>query len=217
MIGGINLDASTPISNQIGLARKQDILKIPGDPYLNESQQMSINELIATATQSVFTVTDTTETISSEYPQYGIGHDGESGDKSYDEHHGLSTGAVAGIAVGSAVFALVAVGLLWLLLKTRSLKKRLDEQQAAQNRPDPGMQSPMAGYGQPWPSYQSRQMSQLPPYSGGVDMYKPPDSEGYPGSDVPSRHMSPHQQGSPYMMQGQQFMGFAPGDGTQNR
>ena len=121
---------------------------------------------------------------------------------------------MAGIAVGSAVVALAAVGLIWLMLRTRSLKKRLDEQQAAQSRPDPNMQSPMAAYGQPWPSHQSRQMSQLPPYKthdAAGDIYKPVDSEGYAVSDVPSRQMSPHQQGSPYDMQGQQFMGFPAG------
>ena len=215
MVGGINLNASTPLSNQIGLARLQDFRKVPGDTPPSEAQQASLGRLAASSTTAPFTVTTAVETMTSEYPQYGTNGDG--GDESYDEHHGLSTGAVAGIAVGSAVVAVAAVGLLWLLLRTRSLKKKLDEQRAAQNQPGPGAQNPMGAYGQPWPSHQSRQTSQLPAYyDAGADMYKKPDSEGYAASDVPSRQMSPHQQGSPYNMQGQ-FVGFQPGDDRQNR
>ena len=202
MVGGINLNASTPLSNQIGLAREADYMLLPGEPFPNEQQQASMASLAATATTATFTVTSTP---SASAGGYGYGNDGH-----HDDHAGggagLSSGAIAGIAVGSAVGALAVVGLIWLLLRTRKLKKRLDQQQ---NQPPMGPQSPMYGQGG-YPPNQNRQMSGLPPYQThavGADMYKPPDSEGYAASDVPSRGMSPHHSVSPYNMQGQ-FVGF---------
>jgi hypothetical protein len=214
MVGVINANASTPISNQIGLAREADFMLLPGEKWPTEAQQASMASLAATATTATFTVTETPDEAGEYYPSSSADH----GDGSYnhsDEHSsGLSTGAVAGIAVGSAVVALAAVGLLLLMLRTRKLKKRLDAQQAAQNQQGPPLQSPMAAYPHagPWPS-QQRQMSQLPPYQShdaAADMYKPPDTDGM--YDVPSRSLSPHQQGSPYSVQGQQFMPFRSGD-----
>ena len=216
MVGAINADASTPLSDQIGLARNESFMLLPGQS-LNEAQQYSLSLVAATATKSIYTITETPAQASGEYyPSHSAG----SANGSYNQsgaNHGLSTGAVAGIAVGSAVVALAAVGLLLLLLRTRKLKKKLDAQQAAQqatqNQQGPPVQSPMAAYahGGAWPN-QQRQMSQLPPYQSsdvGADMYKHPDTDIY---DVPSRSMSPHQQGSPYSAQGQQFMPFRPGD-----
>ena len=212
MVGGINLNATTPLSNQIGLAREADYMLLPGEPFPNEQQQASMASLAATATTATFTVTSTPSDGSGQYGgSYNDGHD--------DNHHaeggaGLSSGAIAGIAVGAAVGAAAAVGLIWLLLRTRKLKKRLDQQQIQSNQPPMGPQSPMYGHGG-YPPHQSRQVSGLPPYQShavGADMYKPPDHEGYAASDVPSRGMSPHHSVSPYNMQGQ-FVGF---DGAQN-
>lgn len=210
MVGGINLNASTPLSNQIGLAREADYMLLPGEPFPNEAQQASMASLAATATTATFIIT---ATPAEESGGYGSGYNNGSNGDGYQESRGLSSGAVAGIAVGAAIGTLAAVGLVWLMLRTRTLKKRLDAQQAHQNPGGPGLQNPMAAYGQGgWPSHQSRQMSGLPPYQGydaGGDMYKPPDSEGYPASDVPSRRMSPHPQGSPYN-QGQPFQALSP-------
>jgi hypothetical protein len=215
MVGGINLNASTPLSNQIGLAREADYMLLPGEPFPNEQQQASMASLAATATTATFTVTSTPAESSG---AYGGGYDNgqNNGHDHYNEGGaGLSSGAIAGIAVGSAVGALAVVGLIWLLLRTRKLKKRLDQQQQQQqNQPPMGPQSPMYGQGG-YPPNQNRQMSGLPPYQShtvGADMYKPPDSDGYAASDVPSRGMSPHHSVSPYNMQGQ-FVGF---DGAQN-
>ena len=213
MVGVINANDSTPISNQIGLAREADFMLLPGEKWPTEAQQASMASLAATATTATFTVTETPNEAGEYYPSSSA--DGSHGH--LDEHsNDLSTGAVAGIAVGSVVVALAGVGLLLLMLRTRKLKKRLDEQQAAQNQQNqqgPPLQGPMAAYphASPWPT-QQRQMSQLPPYQShdaGADMYKHPDSDLY---DVPSRSMSPLQQGSPYSAQGQQFMAFRPGD-----
>lgn len=204
MVGGINLNSSTPISNQIGLARKADYMLLPGQPFPNEDQQASLASLAAKATTSTFTITATPSSESSP----AASSTSASADDNHD--HGLSAGATAGIAVGSAIAALAGAGLLFLLLRTRSLKKRLDAQQDAQNRPPP------MGYGPPW-GYQHRTMSQLPPYEAGQE-YKPPDGEGYAGGDVPSRHMSPNLSGmgSPYNAQGQ-FVGYPGADPRMNR
>lgn len=212
MVGVINANASTPISNQIGLAREADYMLLPGEPFPNEAQQASMASLAATATTATFTITATPAEESGEYNEYGS--DGDHYEEDHHESHGLSTGATAGIAVGSAIGAVAAVGLIWLMLRTRSLKKRLDAQQAQQNPQAPGPMSPMAQYGPGgnFAAHQSRHMSGLPPYQPGADMYKQPDSEGYAASDVPSRGMSPHHSVSPYNMQGQ-FVGF---DGQQN-
>lgn len=241
MVGGINLNASTPISNQIGLARQADYMLLPGEPFPSEAEQASLASLAAKATTATFTVTATGG---------GHSHSGSagaySGDKHYDEESGLSTGATAGIAVGAAVVALAGAGLLLLLLRTRKLKKKLDAQANANaaaggnvpnnpNAPPGGLQSPMQqGYTHPPSWIQQRTMSQLPPYEAGQDMYKPPhDSEGgYAPSEAPSGPMSPHlsgmqsphlsQLGSPYgSMHGQHpsqpFLGFGGPGGQDHR
>lgn len=194
MVGVINANASTSISTQIALAREASYQLIPGEPFPNEAQQASLASLAHTATTATLTVTAT-----------GAGSS-ESGEYAGDshEHHGsagLSSGAIAGIAVGAAVAGIVVAALAFLLCRTRALKKKLDEknqqqQQAptAQQYPPPFSPTNAAFYHD-----QSRHASQLPPYHGyaGQDMLKPEDM-------MSERSSTPMQ--TPYQMQG----GFAP-------
>ena len=201
MVGGINLNASTSIATQISLARQADYMLLPGDPFPSESQEHSMSVLAATATETVVIVKSTTKVISetgyapSAYPSGDHGqHDGSHGHDS-----GLSTGAIAGIAVGAGVVVIaVLAGLFLLMRRTRNLKRDMDRQQATaqvQGRPDPNVSSP-AAYGQPGAWGQQAHMSQLPPYQQYQSFDQAQKDTYYEGSvaakyDTSSRSMSP--------------------------
>ncbi len=198
MVGVINANSSTSISTQIALARQADFQLLPGEPFPNEAQQASMASLAQTATTATLTVTATAAFTSEAYNEYGSGGDND-GDP-YDHDHdssGLSTGAIAGIAVGAGIGGIAAAALFFLWCRPRSLKKQLDNQQATSQHPHHS-----------WFNCQSRHASSLPPYQNyeqsQQDTLKPAGAEGL-GSE---RSQSP--QLTPYQMQQQQFAPLHP-------
>ena len=175
---------------------------LPGDPFPDEQQEYSMSVLAHTATTATVVVTSTTNVDGGGYTSsaYPSAHHAKN-------HHdsGLSTGAIAGIAVGSAVVVLaILAGLFLLMRRTKKLKKDLDRQAATttkvQGRPDPNIVSP-AGYGPNGAWNQQAHMSQLPPYQQyqGYDeapkaMYKHDGS--VTDMDMSARSMSPYSQNS---------------------
>ena len=186
-----------------------------GQPFPNEAEQASLSVLAASATTETLRVTVSPTAQASQTPSgYASNGDGDSDDDSHSGS-GLSGGAIAGIAVGSAAVALGAAALFFYMGRTRSLKRTLDRQQAGaqvQGRPDPSFINP-AAYSSTasWPA-QSRYPSLLPPYhqnldQGGREMLKPEDAEGL---GVDRRSASPP---TDYTVQQQQFAaGYPPMD-----
>ena len=200
MVGVINANSSTSISTQISLAREASYQLIPGEPFPNEKQQASLAKLAHTATTATLTVT-ATGASSSESGEYGSG-----GNHSSDNSGGagLSTGAIAGIAVGAAVVGIGAAALAFLLCRTRALKRKLDEQR---EQPPTAQQYPTSPFSPTQSQYydQSRHTSGLPPYQGfaAAETLKPQDlvsERSSTGSPMPT----------PYQMQGH-FAPFQPG------
>jgi hypothetical protein len=202
MVGVINANASTSISTQISLAREASYQLIPGEPFPNEAQQASMESLAHTATTATLTVTETPAHSSAAYP------DGDDDDD--NGHHGsagLSDGAIAGIAVGAAIAGIGAAALFFLLCRTRSLKKQLDQQQQQQQQQPPTTQlPPNSPFSPAYAHYhdQSRHTSSLPPYQGlALGQERKPE-------DVASERSSSPMQ-TPYQMPGQHFAPFQPG------
>lgn len=211
MVGVINANSSTPISTQIGLARKADYMLEPGQPFPNEEQQLSLSMLAASATTQILTVTATAAhtTAASAYTS-----NPDSGDNS---HHstGLSSGAVAGIAIAAAVVALAGAALCFFWRRNKSLKKKLEQQQQ-QNNPqaqNPAMSS-SAMYAPVGGAINAHQS--LPPYQrydearAQQDAQKPPDAEVFGMDRATSPRLTPQQ------AQSQQFAPFRPMDPRQD-
>lgn len=184
MVGVINANASTPLSTQIGLARQADFQLLPGDPFPDEKQQASMASLAATATTATLTVTATAADSSEtgEYSEYG---QGDPKDEEYSHDTGLSTGAIAGIAVGAAIAGIAAAVLVFLLMRNRSLRKKVKQQEQQQQQPPPP--APMLQS----PYLDSRHTSTLPPYHAAYTQVaqesKPPgfDRTGSPFQNQP--------------------------------
>ncbi|KAK5163558.1 uncharacterized protein LTR77_010507 [Saxophila tyrrhenica] len=198
MVGVINANASTSISTQIALARQADFQLLPGEPFPNEAQQASMASLAATATTASLTVTATAASESGS--GHAHGHDQEDyDDRSDSSSSSLSTGAIAGIAVGAGIGGIADAALFFLMCRTRSLKRQLDQQQATAQHPHHS-----------WFNNQSRHASSLPPYQGidqhGRDSLKP-EGVGGLGSER-SQSVSP--QPTPYQVQQGQFVPYRP-------
>jgi hypothetical protein len=160
MVGVINANASMSIATQIGLARKADFQLLPGEPFPSEEEQASMASLAHSATTAFITVTATdapatTTASASGYPQGG--HGGYNHD---DGGSGLSTGAIAGIAVGAAIAGIIGAVLVFLCMRNRSLQKKVKEQSAQQQMQQQQYPPP----GAPSPYLDSRHTSVLPPY-----------------------------------------------------
>ena len=192
MLGGINLNASTSLATQLKLARQADYMLLPGEPFPSEEKYASMSKLAHTATV-VSTVTAT--------PTQAAPVSSAAADDHEDHSAGLSTGAVAGIAVGAAGAALIAAALIFLLCRTRSLKRKLEKQKAEAQppiQPDPNVQS-STGYGNYYE--QVRHPSQLPPYRpypNGEPYSQDVNKDTWQVDQVPTRTMSPPMQQQQY-------------------
>lgn len=100
MVGVINPPSPDALQNQKKAAAQSTFMLQPGEPFPPESNPST----------TVPGVVDATST-----PASGGGNP--------PAGHGLSTGAIVGIAVGSAAAVVLAVLLSWLLCRTRSLNK----------------------------------------------------------------------------------------------
>jgi hypothetical protein len=187
MVGVINANASTSISTQIALARQADFQLLPGEPFPNEKQQASLASLAATATTATLTVTATGAHESNE--AYGYGHDhSDDASSNLPTRSCLSNGAIAGIAVGAAIGGIAIAALFFLMCRTRSLKKQLDQQQQQQMAAQ--QQQPFMGYHD-----SSRHTSTLPPYPSYTHMsqeMKPEDREAFGSERSQSPMQTPH-------------------------
>ena len=195
MLGVINADASTPIKEQIKLARKEGITYLPGQQFPNEEVQASLSSLEHSAT-IIHTVTTTTSSKpTSTSSSAAASHGGGSS---------LSTGAVAGIAVGAAIVALGLAALFFLMCRTRTLQKKLDRQSGPAPAPSAWIE-PASPQAPAWSGGQvyspTRQSNALPPYLPyhhleRPDPNKPAGVESWHAGSPEGNNMTPMQ--SPY-------------------
>ena len=193
MVGAINANGSTSVSRQIALANEADYVLLPGEPFPDE-RMSSASEIAQTATVETVIGAPTSDSA-----------DAESSDEAAAASHhssGLSGGAIAGIVVGAVAAIAILAGLFFLLGRTKSMKKRLDEKDNnAQNAANAPQQPPTPSFA---PAYFNpgtpHQSAQLPPYGQHYPQqdynyfeHKPEEAEslaGGPGSP-PLRGASP--------------------------
>ena len=184
MVGAINPNASQSIAMQIHLAKTADYMLLPGEPFPAEGIA-SLSSLAATATTATetATVTSTPTPTPPSTSETAV---------TTPQHHssGLSTGAIAGVAVGSAVGAIAIAGLFFLLWRNKSLKQDLNRQNAStpyRGWSDADNVSPAAFAANQSFATSNRHNSQLPAYQsvglGMSDMPKPDDEDGFQGGD----------------------------------
>lgn len=172
MVGAINANGSTDLSKQISLAKEADFLLLPGEPWPDESMQ-SMSSMAQSATTATATVT---ETPTSQAPAQAT----TSADQSGGHQTSLSGGAIAGIVVGAVAGIAILAALFFLLGRTKSMKKRLEEREqhdrVTSTMGPPSWMPANQAYFNPNTPHQS---AQLPPYGHpdhhGVYEQKPPD------------------------------------------
>ncbi|ETI25115.1 hypothetical protein G647_04487 [Cladophialophora carrionii CBS 160.54] len=181
MVGVINPNASVSLDTQKQYAADSDFALLPGEPWPDENDPTSVSAPPATATP-----------------------------ESSDSHHStLSTGAIAGIAVGGAA-VVIAVAALIFFCGRRSRRRAKNEQPTAPTTPamgpthPPAYVPPAANYGYMSPSNKHMSMTAMPvtdafgnplpngaPYGGGYPATYP---QGYAGQ--PPMQQSPHMMGA---------------------
>jgi hypothetical protein len=102
MVGAINPNATTSLVTQRELAMKSTFMLEPGEPWPSEG---AADPFTTTATAAVTTVATSTATSQPNYTELA----GET-----KKSHTLSTGAIAGIAIGGVAIALIVAALLYL-------------------------------------------------------------------------------------------------------
>lgn len=118
MIGVINANATFNLSQQLSFFNDQTIMLQPGEPLPAEGATVTSS---STSTTSIQTPSSSAQATPS----------------SSASHVSLSTGSIAGIAVGVAiVFALVGA-LFWFMGRSRILKQSLEQARVTPNAPPP--------------------------------------------------------------------------------
>jgi len=168
MLGVINPNKTMTLDHQRELALSKNTIQLsPGDPIPAEASSTMVHSISAAPTST----SSSTSTLPSTTAPVTTNHG----------HHGLSGGAIAGIAIGGVVVVLLCGLLFFYMGRTKSLKdvlKRSSATVAVSQTP----QDPSYGYGfvgQRSPHDHYRQSGNLPPY--GYGPYAGPPSEA-PGS-----------------------------------
>ena len=197
MVGVINANANTSLVTQIELAREEDYMLLPGEPFPNEQVEASLSRLAhsATMTTQIFTATASSQSSTSN----------ASGSAS-EKTSNLSSGAVAGVAIGAAILALVLAALFFLMRRTRSLKRKLELKNAASK--DENWAESATFSTRPTSRVNNnptRQNSQLPPYRPYYhlqrpDLNQPTRIRSLPVENTESIPMSPVSPQSPLEM-----------------
>lgn len=107
MVGVINPNASTPIETQIALAKNSTFMLEPGQPWPSESEDPFPTGSGGQESPSPTTLSTHTPSATSPAPASTTTAVASS-------HSGLSSGAIAGVAIGAAAVALIAAVLLYL-------------------------------------------------------------------------------------------------------
>ncbi|GAB7352901.1 hypothetical protein MBLNU459_g3491t1 [Dothideomycetes sp. NU459] len=164
MVGVINPRNKSSIDTQAAKALEAgSIMLQPGQSFPSEDTSSSLANIATATLTSTVTVPSATNG--------SLAVTATASATSTPSHHGLSGGAIAGIAIGG-VAALVLLGaLIWYMSRSRALKQTLDHQQQRQpHMVESQQQPPPTGPfdegrfdGSRW----STARSSLPPYSGG--------------------------------------------------
>lgn len=172
MVGAINANASTDVATQISLAKSADYMLLPGEPFPDEA----INSMSSMAEAA------TTATVTASAGNSGA--QASSSSAASPEHHssgggGLSGGVIAGIVIGAVAGIAILAALFFLLGRTKSMRKRLDEREkhdrTTSTMGPPSWMPPNQQYFNPNTPHAS---AQLPPYGHpdhGFYEQKPPD------------------------------------------
>jgi len=168
MLGVINSNKTMTLDYQRALALSENTIQLsPGDPIPAEASSTIIHSTSAVPTSTSSSTPTSTPTIAPVTTNHG--------------HHGLSGGAIAGIAIGGVAVLLLCGLLFFYMGRTKSLKDVLRRNSAtvpvSQTPQDPSYGYGFVGQQSPHDYY--RQSSHLPPYGHGL--YAGPPSEA-PGS-----------------------------------
>lgn len=112
MVGGINLNATTPLATQIMRAKTQDIMLQPGEPFQSEAEASSVSSMVSAATMTAASMSNTTVPGSAK--------------ETHKAPLLLSPGAIAGVVVAGLVVLGLLGTLLWFWSRSRTLKQTLD-------------------------------------------------------------------------------------------
>lgn len=161
---------------------------LPGEQFPNEALA-SASSMAATATTATVTATPTTD-AAAQASSSGAGHNVS------HRSSGLSGGVIAGIVIGAVAVIAILAGIFFLLGRTKSMKKRLDEREQ-QDRITSTMGPPswMPTNSQYFNGNTPHASAQLPPYGHpdhGYFEQKPPNER----ASLASGPMSPPLRGS---------------------
>ena len=124
MVGVINPNASTSLVTQKQLAKESTFMLLPGEPWPAEDE----NPFQTSASSSAVPSPTTTQTSS--------GAAATSSEAATSSHHsGISTGAIAGIAIGAAAVALGAAIALFLCGRQSRYRRQSQTMHHGQNVP----------------------------------------------------------------------------------
>lgn len=168
MVGVINPNSSNQITEQIKLAHQANLMLQPGEAFPNEGIASSASALASTATATV-TATPTSSPTASSTPA-------ASSKK-------LSSGAIAGIAVGAVAVLAIAGALFYLFGRNRRLKERITQRDSTMPHPE---------------TKQSPSSTLYPMYGGGIggDPNSPPQADNRWSTLPPYAAGSPGVQGA---------------------
>ncbi|EXJ60056.1 hypothetical protein A1O7_04205 [Cladophialophora yegresii CBS 114405] len=210
MVGVINPNASVSLDTHKQYAADADFALLPGEPWPDEHDP-SVTTSTSTAT-AIYT-TSMTATMSSTPTTSGSASGATATPESHAHQSTLSTGAIAGIAVGGAAVVLAAAALIFFCGR-RSRRRARNEQPTAPTTPamgpthPPAYVPPATNYGYMSPTNKHLSMTTATPvtdafgnpiHNGGG----PYSGGGYPAATYPQGYAGqpPMQQSqSPHMM-----------------
>jgi hypothetical protein len=160
MVGVINPNATTSLQEQRNLALNASFQLNPGEPWPAEATSSAPPGYTTTATQTASTLTSAPGSTTSASPT-----------PVPSSHHSLSTGAIAGIAIGGAALLVAAGVLIWYCGRQSRQNKHL-----TQDAP---------------PNY-------VPPHYNSYNQPMSPSAKHISGLTMPSTHPSPGFVGYPY-------------------
>jgi plastocyanin len=147
MLGAINPIAETPVLTQMALAKEADYQRLPGQDLPQEAF-LSLSSLAQSATTVTVTAGQTSMPVSTTSAA-AASTSTTAATAPVPSHSGLTTGAIAGIAVGGVIILALAAGLFYFFGRSKTLKEQV---RASQQREDGR-------------AAQSRHASGLPPYA----------------------------------------------------
>ncbi|KIW69273.1 hypothetical protein PV04_05156 [Phialophora macrospora] len=209
MVGVINPNASVSLEIQKEYAANSSFMLLPGEPWPDESNPYETTStstataIYTTSLTATWSPTPTTASTSVSAPPATA-----TSEPSESHSSKLSTGAIAGIAIGGAAVVLAAAGLLFFCGR-RSRRQAKSQQPTGPATPamgpthPPAYVPPPANYGYMSPSNKHMSMTAMPvtdafgnpiqnggPYGGGG---------GYPqGFIPPAMQQVPHMMGNPH-------------------